>query len=293
MDWVDEAVQDYWHVYSDGKRADIPFLTDEDKIYARNSVAICAFQCGVTILAVTVNDTHLHTMVRASERKAERFKQSLRNRLYSYHKKGGHPERIGSGLFFACEPVFNRTELMKKIIYVIRNCLDFFSFMPDEYPWGSGNIYFARSETRLGKPLGNYSQREQIVILRTNTLLPQDWRIDGKGSITPASFVDYREVESIFVSVRAFIAFMFVRKDDEEAMKRESGRIYLEYRKMEDLRQTGNRLSKNYCKHHLRTAPFEIRLKVASRMIRERLAVKSESLAKALFLKKEDLDRLI
>ncbi|MBR1575587.1 MAG: hypothetical protein IJ654_03960 [Bacteroidales bacterium] len=131
------------------------------------------------------------------------------------------------------------------------------------------------------------------MILRTNTLLPQDWRIDGQGSVTPASFVDYRQVESIFVTVRAFIAFLYVRKEDEEAMKRDVGRAYLEYRKLDDLRQTGNRLSQNLCKHNLRMAPFEARLKVASRMIRERVAVKSESLAKALYLKLEDLDRLI
>ena len=293
MEWKEEPVDDFWHVYSDGKRADIPFLTDDDKIYARNSVAICAFQCGVTVLVVTVNDTHLHVMVQALEEKAQRFKDSLRNRLCSYHKKGGHPEKIGEGLYFACEPIFNRTELKQKIIYVFRNCLDFFPLLPGEYPWGSGNIFFSRSEINRGKPLSDYSYREQVAILHTNSLLPQDWRIDELGSITPASFVDYRQVENIFVTARAFIAFLFVRKDDEEAMKRETGRAYLEYRTMEDLRQTGNRLSQNYCKHNLRTAPFEVRLRVASRMIRERMAYKSESLAKALYLKKEDLDRLI
>lgn len=293
MEWIEETVENYWHIYSDGKRADIPFLTDEDKVYARNSVAICAFQCRVTILAVTINDTHLHAVARAPEERALRFKERLRNRLYSYHKKGGHPERIGGGLYFACDPIPTRTKLKQKIIYVLRNCLDFFPFLPGEYPWGSGNLYFARSEIRLGKPLCDYSRREQIMILRTNTLLPQDWRIDGQGSVTPASFVDYRQVESIFVTVRAFIAFLYVRKEDEEAMKRDVGRAYLEYRKLDDLRQTGNRLSQNLCKHNLRMAPFEARLKVASRMIRERVAVKSESLAKALYLKLEDLDRLI
>lgn len=61
--WKEGPVDGYWHVYSDGKRADIPFLTDEDKIFARNSVAICAYQSGVTVLVVTVNDTHLHVFI--------------------------------------------------------------------------------------------------------------------------------------------------------------------------------------------------------------------------------------
>ncbi len=60
MDNFSEIVRDYWHLYSDGKRADIPFLTDEDKVYCRNAVAICAWRQGITILVVTVNDTHFH-----------------------------------------------------------------------------------------------------------------------------------------------------------------------------------------------------------------------------------------
>ena len=62
---------------------------------------------------------------------------------------------------------------------------------------------------------------------------------------------------------------------------------------MEELREAGNILSLRYCSRSLRGAPMEIRLKVASRMIKRGMAGKSESLAKALYLKKEDLDRLL
>ena len=39
---MDEGIKDIWHVYSDGTRADIPFNTEEDKLFAWNSVAVCA-----------------------------------------------------------------------------------------------------------------------------------------------------------------------------------------------------------------------------------------------------------
>ena len=55
--------QNYWHVYSDGIQADIPFCSDEDKIFALNSVAIVAFCTGMTVLCVVVNDTHLHAVL--------------------------------------------------------------------------------------------------------------------------------------------------------------------------------------------------------------------------------------
>jgi len=59
----DESVHDYWHVYSDGKRADIPFATDEDKIAAMNSIAICACRSSMEVICQEVNDTHLHCIL--------------------------------------------------------------------------------------------------------------------------------------------------------------------------------------------------------------------------------------
>ena len=292
--WRDEPVDGYWHIYSDGKRADIPFLTDEDKIFARNSVAICAFQNGVSVLVVTINETHLHVLIYTlKEERALRFRDRLRYRIIKYHKTNGHADRIGEGLFLACDPIPTKQKVKQKFMYVFRNCLDFFPRLPGDYPWGSGNIYFARPEVERGRRLDYYSFREQIRILHTNTILPQDWKIDERGSITPASFVDYQHVERMFSSARAFIAFLFVRKEDEEEMKRETNRVYLEFRKMEELREAGNTMSLRYCGHVLHGAPIEIRLKVASRMIKKRMAGKTESLAKALYLKKEDLDRLL
>ena len=61
----------------------------------------------------------------------------------------------------------------------------------------------------------------------------------------------------------------------------------------DELRRIGNRYSVNYCGRTLGKAPFEIRLKVAVRMFREGLSGKNASLAKALFLKPDDLRLLI
>ncbi len=289
----DRPVEGYWHVYSDGKRADIPFLTDEDKIFARNAVAICAFATGVTVLVVTVNDTHLHCLVHAQSDQAFRFKDALRLRLISYYKKGGRPELLGKGLFLACDPVQTLTKVKQKFMYVYRNCLDFYPRLPGDYPWGSGNIFFARSELKGGRVLAQWSVRQQREILQTKVRLPQDWRMTLRGELDPASFIDYLQVERLFVTVRAFLAFLYVRKEDEAAMKQEVNRNYMEQRVMEDIRAKGNKMAHNICGLGLPKAPFEIRLRVAGKMIRDRICGKSETLAKALYLHKEDLDRLL
>ena len=85
---MDETVDDVWHVFSDGTKADIPFDTDEDKVYGWNSVAICAEIAGVKVWVVTVNDTHFHSLVKGSAERAERYRCVLQQRLQRHFFKG-------------------------------------------------------------------------------------------------------------------------------------------------------------------------------------------------------------
>ena len=86
---MDEAVSDIWHVFSDGTRADIPFNTEEDKLFAWNSVAVCAEIAGVRVWVVTVNDTHLHTLVCGEEARAKHYRDVLQQRLQTYSPDEG------------------------------------------------------------------------------------------------------------------------------------------------------------------------------------------------------------
>ena len=231
---MEEKVQDLWHVYSDWTKADIPFATDEDKTFAWNSVAICAEIAGVTVLVSTVNDTHLHTMVRGEEEKALHFKRVLRQRL----------ARLSDRICFAISRIKDREDALSKFMYVYRNCLYFYRKMPGEYKWGSGNIYF--SEMRIlpaCNRLGDFSLREQFHLLQTKRRLPPDWKVDSDGRITPESFIDYGYVEVLFRTVRTFIAFLYVRKEDEASMKQEIHSGYLEARSIQELRKIGD----EYC----------------------------------------------
>ncbi len=281
---MEQDINDIWHVLTDGTRADIPFGTEEQKLLAWNAIAICAYDAGVTVLVITINDTHLHALVRGQGAKAEQFRFSLQHRLRLFNRE--------EEIIVDCQAARTRTEVLSKFMYVYRNCLDFYAKLPGEYPWGSGNIYFAEQRQR-GTALSEFSFREQFRFIRTKKKLPQYWRIDGKGRILPESFIDTDAVERYFGSARAFIAFQYVRKEDEAEMKRDINRNYLEKRRIQDMRQIGDRYSVNYCGRVLRSAPLEVRLKVAGRMLEDRMAGKSASLAKALFLETEDLKWLV
>lgn len=278
--------QNYWHVYSDGKQADIPFCSDDDKIFALNSVAIVAFRTGLTVLCVVVNDTHLHAVLYGT--RGLEYKDELRRRLIVYLR---HKSK-GDKLFFACDEISERRELLSKIIYTFRNCMDFYRKVPWEYRFGPGNVYFAKPR-ETGKALGELSVRGKKALFHTNVKLPDSWRVDNDGMLVPASFMDIRHVENLFASPKAFLAFLYVRKEDEQTMKQQLQGRYLEERRIQDMRERGNRLSNSYFGKSLIKLDITCRLHVASKMIKEGTGFKSDSFAKALYLKPQDLDNLL
>jgi len=195
---MEEEINDIWHIYSDGTRADIPFNSDDDKVFAWNSVAICAEIAGVTVLVLTVNDTHLHALIRGEEKKALHFKRVLKQRL----------ARLSDRIYFAISMIRDREDVLSRFMYVYRNCLDFYRKMPGEYPWGSGNIYFSELRRRPAcNRMGDFSQREQFHLLQTKRKPPADWIMDSDGRITPESFIDYEYVERLFKTVRTFLKY--------------------------------------------------------------------------------------
>lgn len=168
----DESVKGYWHVYSDGKKADIPFLSDADKIYAMNSVAICAYASGMEVLCLEVNDTHLHTVLHGDN--PQDFKSKLKRRITVLERR---KEESSMGTFFlACDGIATREELLGKIVYTFRNCLDFFKGVPWDYRWGVGNLYFA-SRKQEGTLLDEITFRERYRLLECRLNLPREWRI--------------------------------------------------------------------------------------------------------------------
>ena len=275
-----------WHIFSNGTRADIPFNTDADKTFAWNSVALCAHGSNVVVLVATVNDTHLHTLVTGDAESAECDRVLLQTRLQRFF-----PE---DNISLACEIVEGREKILSKFMYVYRNCLDFYRKLPGEYPWGSGNIYFSEKRHFYeGERIGLLPVRMQREVFKTKKDLPDEWMLDKAGRILPESFIDYASVEQMFGSVRAFIAFLYVRKEDEARMKQEVRHVYLEQRKIQDLRRIANTYCKNLCGHSLKTSPLEVRLKAATRMLKEGLSGRTPSLAKALFLTPDDLRLLV
>ncbi|MBR6305341.1 MAG: hypothetical protein IKR38_00990 [Bacteroidales bacterium] len=281
---MDDKVKGYWHVYSDGKRADIPFGTDDDKTFAMNAIAISAYHSNMEVVCLEVNDTHLHTIVKGEN--VDGFRSGLKKRITSRLGK------TAGGIFLAANEIQTRDELLVKIIYTFRNCLDFYRGAPWDYRWGVGNLYFAQRKT-AGTAMEDLPVRLRRKLLNIRLELPGSWRVDDDGMIIPSSYIDVEGVERLFGSIRAFLAFLHIKKDDELRLKQSFSSNYIEQRSILDIREHANRISHQKFRTALRNLDFKSRLEIASSMLRSRTATRSESLAKAVYLKKADLDRLL
>lgn len=285
---TDDKVQGYWHVYSDGKRADIPFGSEEDKIFAMNNIAICAYRYGMEVICLEVNDTHLHIIVKGWN--IDRFLSGVKRRFTLHYNAKNN--QTTNDIFLAAGEIQTRSELLVKIIYTFRNGLDFYQGAPWEYRWGVGNTFFAR-RTEEGTPLSELPVRAQRELFNCRQKLPQFWRVDADGLILPSSYIDAWIVERLFGSVRAFLAFLHIKKDDELKLKQGFATNYIQQRSIQDMRDRARKLSRQKFGKSLRVLPFKSRLEIAGTMMKLDHICKSESLAKAVYLTKEDLDRLL
>lgn len=279
-----------WHIYTDGTRADIPFGKDEDKLFTWNSLAICAWKNQIRILVATINDTHFHLLCVGEETDTDEFIDKLKKRLLRYFRSLGRREQ----LIFSADSIEKREDQLSLFMYVYRNCLDFYKKLPGEYPWGAGNLYFSEERHfNEGTLLADLTAREKRYYFRTGYDLPGEWRCDAIGKLLPESFMNYSYAETLFGTVRTFIAFLYKKKEDESLQKQQINQRYLESRRIDDIRRLGDEISMKRFGRHLRKNLFENRLQIAAQMIREGQAGKNASLAKALYLKPEDLKYLL
>ena len=47
--WESHPVRDFYHIYSDGTRVSVLFETPKDKVFARNLIAVLAFQYHIQV----------------------------------------------------------------------------------------------------------------------------------------------------------------------------------------------------------------------------------------------------
>ena len=175
------------------------FRDGEDFRVAMNYVAVAAFLSGVMVLAFILMSNHVHFVLACSREDAERFVNTFK-RLYAsyFYRKYGVNELLRRNGVDIREGDDSDESLERAIAYVLMNSVAAnICFEPSGYPWGTGNVFF-NDNPFPGRCLGEFSGRAQMRMLKSNVMLPGDYRIGSGGYILPESYVQVKGVEALF-----------------------------------------------------------------------------------------------
>ena len=175
------------------------FRDGEDFRVAMNYVAVAAFLSGVMVLAFILMSNHVHFVLACSREDAERFVNTFK-RLYAsyFYRKYGVNELLRRNGVDIREVNDSDESLERAIAYVLMNSVAAnICFEPSGYPWGTGNVFF-NDNPFPGRCLKEFSGRAQMRMLKSNVMLPGDYRIGSGGYILPESYVQVKGVEALF-----------------------------------------------------------------------------------------------
>lgn len=295
--WENPSVSDCSHIYSDGTNVSAIFQEKEDKFRIMDMLAITAFENDVKILVAEVMTTHFHAIVSGRDPDRERYKCSTKRKLEIWIAAKGLKGCVKGELRISNDPIEDEDELKGKIMYVYRNSLCAgIRLVPWRYEGGPGDIYFVdhHKEKLKGKPIGELSGRKIRSLFHTGKSLPVEWRYDEVDlRILPHSYMDWERVESLFKSLRAFVAFLAQKKDLEVKYDLECASSTVQKASESELRKEVRELCSEYFGlNRVSEASLEQKTLLARRLWERRRTYSLSVLSRISLLPKEYLEGL-
>lgn len=281
--WESHPVQDCYHICSDGTRVSVLFDLPEDKVFAMNLIAALAHRYHLRVYCPVVMDTHFHLIARGEAEDIAAFIIQMKRLLTMYFHRTGRAYLLKDGIWIHQEPIHDDIELMRKIIYTFRNPMDAgYPYLPEDYPWGAGRLFFHPLPEQQGKRIGDLTVRQKRNLFRTRMELPDDWELDENGMVFPRYFVDVKAVHELFGSPKRFISFLFVRKKDLAEQEAKDARIFLEKRGDTELNAEANAESKRQFGRCISDLTQAERIEIARILWQNRRTLSRKQLARAV-----------
>lgn len=189
----------YYHVCSEGLDKAMIFTNSEEFVAGMNYVAICSCRFEVSILCFCLMSNHFHFILNGSHEECWRFGCEYKRMCAMLMRRS---QDIGNGMNnveVQIKQIADKKYLENAVAYVLRNPLMAgFRLMPDQYPWGSGDMYFRSSRIPQGRRADSFRVRELEKTTRSNYRIPGNFVIDSNGMISPLCYIDYKSVEAEF-----------------------------------------------------------------------------------------------
>ena len=210
----------YYHLFSDGFRADFLFEDKSSFIFGMNMVALCFLKSRVEVIAFCLMDNHVHFILYGTVTDCICFKDKFLHQ-YGLWYSNRYEGKCCQELIFDIKLMDDERYILTSIAYVLRNGIAAgFRFCADDYEWSSNGLYF-RDPERLSlltsgwKKISDMTIRERRHFLKTRAEIPPEWLVTQAGFIWPGNYVNYKHAESLYRSPKSFAFFMGQRKEDE------------------------------------------------------------------------------
>lgn len=283
VQWERHPVQDCYHICSDGTRVSVLFELPEDKVFAMNLMAALAHRYNLRVYCPVVMDTHFHLVAQGRAEDIASFKIQMKRILTMYFHSTGRDYLLKDGIYIHYEPILDDVELMQKIIYAFRNPMDAgYPYLPDDYTWGAGRLFFHPASECTGKRIGDLTVRKRRAMFKTRIDIPDDWRLDENGMIFPRCFVDVDAVHALFGSPKRFITFLHVRKKDLAEQEAKDARIFLEKRGDSELHAEADAESRRLFGRRITKLTQAERIQIAKILWQNRRTLSRKQLARAV-----------
>jgi len=183
----------YFHICVRGNAFQSMFLEHQDIFHAIDLLGIFAREYDVTIIAYDFLSNHFHLIVKTKD--PTPFMHAFRisySRYFNFKYKS-----IGcvGNRSFVCVEIKSNEQLVKKLIYVLRNSIRHGAEKhPYSDPFNSAKYYFQKDR---GVDLSNgyYPVDKGYILPYSSKVLPADFMINKLGHIYPPCFLDVSEAE--------------------------------------------------------------------------------------------------
>lgn len=203
----------YYHVYSFGEDTPKLLTNEREFVMAINILAFCAIKFNVKVMVFTFMNSHFHLVLYGDEDSCRRCGEELMRRLLRKINAAREKPYLFENVSVSFDLISGREELLSVMAYDIRNPIEAgFPMDPRFYQWGSASLYFAPRSSE-GTLISEMRTREKQSRMGVYYDYPKDWTVSGNGAVSYRHFVDYQGVEALYGSVKAYIAFMYMKKD--------------------------------------------------------------------------------